>query len=263
MNFKNSDLYAIKVDNIFVEHYNVIPGPYWSEIVMMKDSLEFFSNVIYIFDRYFLNFVNVMNDEVIIRFLLDAVPLHLQDKVYNVIYPNLIMKLLLSNRKTLLSYLQIDRIPDADEFYDALYDVITFHIDNYAEDEYYSLTDYSIKTNDSIISSHYFISFLLNYSKELYDQLNIFISKTVTEKIKPKIRFFKNPNFLQLDNHAINIAWRLQEIIKRKSATSLSEMTFIGIYINDKFYEWDIYDDNIYNNIICIWLVEGKTYEIL
>ena len=264
MNFKNSDLYTIKVDNIFTEHYNVTAGPHWSEIVMMKDSLEFFSNVIYMFDRYFLDSINVMNDEVIIRFLLDAVPLHLQDKVYNIIYPNLIMKLLLSNRKTLLSHLQIDRIPSADDFYDSLYDEMTYRVNNYAEDEFYSLTDFSIKTNNNnLASTNYFISFMLNYSKELYEQLYIYIHPPVNSKIVSKVRFFKNSNLQPLDDHAVNIAWRLQEVLKRQNSISALDSSYIGIYINGNFYDWDIFDDNIYNNIIYIWLSEGETYELL
>lgn len=263
MNYKNSDFYAIKADSIFTDHYNISPGPRWSEIVMMKDSLDFFSNVIYVFDQYFLRFTDSMSDEVITRILLDDVPNHLQEKVYTIIYPNLIMKLLLSNKKVLLNDLKINRIPNADDFYDSLYDEMTFHVSNYAEDEFYSLTDFSIKTNNNSVSTNYFISFILNYAKELYEQLYAYINPPVNSKIVSKVRFFKNSNLHQLDDHAVNIAWRLQEVLKQKNIISTLDSSYIGIYINGNFYEWDIYDDNIYNNIIYIWLSEGETYELL
>ena len=116
------------------------------------------------------------------------------------------------------------------------------------------------------------IHYTLNYSKLLFDVLKPYIKNS---PLINKIGFRKTPitvlsngylsngyTLEKLDNHAVNIAWKVQEVLKRESA-KVGMPPFVKVKINGKLYSWDLYDDNIFNNIIYIYLIEGGNYELL
>ena len=226
---------------------------------MAKDSSEFFANIIYIFGKYQFHFTEKLSNEMITRFLLDEVPTHMQDMIYNVLFPNLIIMLSLTDRAYLLRDIRTDNIADPDSFYDALYAIIAHHIEIYTMQEYYTLIDYNTHVLNYAAEDLHMVHYTLTYSKQLFDALKPYL-------IKPssiiKNMSFRTSTSVPLDNHAVNIAWKVQEVLKRESA-KVGMPPFINIRINNRDYYWDLYDDNIFNNIIYIYLIEGGNYELL
>ena len=62
--YKVSDFYKIKEDDLFEGHYDVTLGPKWGEIIMARDSAEFFANIIYIFGKYQFHFTEKLSNEI-------------------------------------------------------------------------------------------------------------------------------------------------------------------------------------------------------
>lgn len=270
--YKVTDFYIIKEDDLFEGHYDVTLGPKWGEILMARDSAEFFANIIYIFGKYQFHFTEKLSNEMITRFLLDEAPEHMRDMIYNVLFPNLIITLSLTDRAYLLNDIRIDTISDPDSFYDALYAIVAHHIEIYTMQEYYTLMDYNTIALNTTTEDSHMIHYTLNYSKLLFDVLKPYIKNS---PLINKIGFRKTPitvlsngylsngyTLEKLDNHAVNIAWKVQEVLKRESA-KVGMPPFVKVKINGKLYNWDLYDDNIFNNIIYIYLIEGGNYELL
>ena len=258
--YKTTDLYIIKKDNLFEGHYDVTLGPKWGDILMAEDSSEFFANIIYIFGKYQFHFTEKLSNEMVTRFLLDEVPDHMQDMIYNVLFPNLIIMLSLTERAYLLRDIRIDNIADPDSFYDALYAIVAHHIEIYIMQEYYTLIDYNTQVLNYTSEDLHMIHYTLNYSKQLFDVLKPYIIKPFS--IIKNMSFRTTSSIMPLDNHAVNIAWKVQEVLKRESA-KVGMPPFVKVKINGKLYNWDLYDDNIFNNIIYIYLIEGGNYELL
>ena len=257
--YKVTDFYIIKEDDLFEGHYDVTLGPRWGEILMARDSAEFFANIIYIFGKYQFHFTEKLSNEMITRFLLDEAPEHMRDMIYNVLFPNLIITLSLTDRAYLLNDIRIDTISDPDSFYDALYAIVAHHIEIYTMQEYYTLMDYNTIALNTTTEDSHMIHYTLNYSKLLFDVLKPYIKNS---PLINKIGFRRVTNTASLDNHAVNIAWKVQEVLKRESA-KVGMGPFVKVKINGKLYSWDLYDDNIFNNIIYIYLIEGGNYELL
>lgn len=256
--YKVSDFYIIKEDDLFEGHYDVTLGPKWGEILMARDSAEFFANIIYIFEKYQFHFTEKLSNEMITRFLLDEAPVHMRDMIYNVLFPNLIITLSLTDRAYLLNDIRLDTISDPDSFYDALYAIVAHHIEIYTMQEYYTLMDYNTVALNTTTEDSHMIHYTLNYSKLLFDVLKPYIKNSPLINIG----FRRVTNTTSLDNHAVNIAWKVQEVLKRESA-KVGMPPFVKVKINGKLYDWDLYDDNIFNNIIYIYLIEGGNYELL
>lgn len=259
--YKPTDLYIIKKDDLFEGHYDVTLGPKWGEILMARDSAEFFANIIYIFGKYQFHFTEKLSNEMITRFLLDEVPNHMQDMIYNVLFPNLIIMLSLTDRAYLLNDIRLDTISDPDSFYDALYAIVAHHIEVYTMQEYYTLIDYNTHVLNYTSEYSHMIHYTLNYSKLLFDALRPYIIKP--SSIIKTVNFRSSLSIIPLDNHAVNIAWKVQEVLKRETAKVGMYNIYLNIKINDRDYYWDLYDDNIFNNIIYIYLTEGGNYELL
>ena len=257
--YKVTDFYIIKEDDLFEGHYDVTLGPKWGEILMARDSAEFFANIIYIFGKYQFHFTEKLSNEMITRFLLDEAPEHMRDMIYNVLFPNLIITLSLTDRAYLLNDIRIDTISDPDSFYDALYAIVAHHIEIYTMQEYYTLMDYNTIALNTTTEDSHMIHYTLNYSKLLFDVLKPYIKNS---PLINNIGFRRVTNTASLDNHAVNIAWKVQEVLKRESA-KVGMGPFVKVKINGKLYSWDLYDDNIFNNIIYIYLIEGGNYELL
>lgn len=176
--YKVTDFYIIKEDDLFEGHYDVTLGPKWGEILMARDSAEFFANIIYIFGKYQFHFTEKLSNEMITRFLLDEAPEHMRDMIYNVLFPNLIITLSLTDRAYLLNDIRIDTISDPDSFYDALYAIVAHHIEIYTMQEYYTLMDYNTVALNTTTEDSHMIHYTLNYSKLLFDVLKPYIKNS-------------------------------------------------------------------------------------
>lgn len=229
--------------------------------VLTLHSDHFFRNIIYVYYKYNHTLLRVLSDNVLHRILFDTPPADCAEFVYGTIYPVIIVNCILYDKAYMIEGLKINNIMP-DDFYDIIYDYVVDYIYFRALDDFSMVYDYTFNSSGWRLrdanDSSTILLYILDVSKTLYDKLMPFLVGGTTMYLNG----FYISNLYQKDKnsnntHAMEIAWRLQEVLKRVVQKEQLNHNIILYDSKNNATTWDIYDDNPFNNLIYKHLING------
>ena len=221
----------------------------------------FFRNIIYVYNKYKHTILRVLSDDVLRRLLFDIPPTDCIQYVHSTIYPDIILNCILYGKEYIVEGMNFtDVVPD--DFYDIIYDHVAEHIRYYAMEEFSMAYDYTFNSSGwklrNADDSSTILIYMLGISKTLYEKLLPFMYKQIIPiGSGPTVYLNGLKDKHGNDTHAMEIAWRLQEVLKRIVKTEQLNHNITLYDSRNNGISWNVYDDNPSNNLIYKHLIRG------
>ncbi len=234
--------------------------------VLTLPSDYFFRNIIYVYNKYKHTILRVLSDDVLRRLLFDIPPTDCIQYIHSTIYPDVILNCILYGKEHVVEGMSFaNAVPD--DFYDIIYDHVAEHVRYYAIEEFSMTYDYTFNSSGwklrNVDDSSTILLYMLGISKTLYEKLLPFMHKqAIPIGSGPTVYLNGLKDKHGNDTHAMEIAWRVQEVLKRIVIIEYLNPNITLYDSKNNVISWDVFDDNLFNNLIYKHLIRGGEYGV-